>query len=83
MTTTPLLDDPASAAGGRTHYHLPAAELPTAGKARAPVGGGSGYRDGDSGRPCLAVGNLSASDGEGVIVANGYQGQEQHKRRAL
>lgn len=45
MITMLLLDDPASAVGGRTHYHLPAAEVPTAGKARAPVGGGFGHPD--------------------------------------
>ena len=45
MITMLLLDDPASAAGGRTQYHLPAAEVPTAGKAKAPVGGGSGHPD--------------------------------------
>jgi hypothetical protein len=45
MMTLLHLDDPASAAGGRTQYHRPAAELPTAGKTRAPVGGGSGCPD--------------------------------------
>jgi len=45
MMTLLILDAPASAAGGRTRHHLPAAEVPTAGKTRAPVGGGSGCPD--------------------------------------